>query len=316
MKFNIVARYPRAYGIVQSQHFVATATGQRAYVYDCSSGMQLAYFPKLSYSYKPLITPDEKTLIVTGAGPNIIFCSLETMQVKKKINLHSKTTQIDDRILSGDGKSLLFLETMDKDLLSRMTEIDNQTGEIVNYHLQEEKLLLDTITYEPSTGYYWLTGYDRDAIYHVASDKYLLCFDGKNVISKERFADYNIAYCGCAKYSIGKSCFYWIDEYQKIFRFVAQDGKVIDSIALHLPEDTRLIYDYYYCDKRNILLIATSEALCCLDVQTGQLSVIIEKAYGFLKVGPFGDDYYASRDGGYIISTKNKDIVTALKGEK
>ena len=304
MPFIQKHKYSRAWSVTASDHFLTTATGQRAYVFDRITNNQLAFFDKLSYAYSTHITPDEKTLIVRGTTPHIWFFSLETMHLIKKIKFKGDQTQGQGSVLSLDGRCFYYI-VYDENLLTYLAKIDLDSYSVVGKYFTDSRYVINTIQSIPEQGRYLMTGYERPDNYDQPENSnrhFIMWFDGVEVL-KQIWVENDI---WRVQYAHSEESIYTLPFSGNSINVLDSEGQMKNILDLHLKKKGHVRHMYYdertkdfvYDPERKMIFLATSIALYAIEVATGEIVSSIFEEYGFARVGIIDQEIVAIHYGG------------------
>lgn len=304
MIFKEIGKYSRAISLVCSPNYIATATGQRAYVYDRATKRQLACFSKLNYAYKPYITPDEKLLIVRGTTHFIWFFSLERMTLLKRYSIkNNRLAQDSGSTLSPDGRFFYYI-VYTNDLLCKIIKIDLLTLDVVNQYFTDKKWVMRDIEYIPARQAYLVFGYERPDQAYEAGGKnkgFILWFSGEHSID---MIWPDAPYCDSGQYEANKNQFYVVSGQEQCIRIIDNRGHTLQSIQLEIKRQIR--YDdaprrILYDSQEKILYVVTQAGLFAIDPETGSTLASIDRVCGFHDLRLIGTEIAADAFFGDVI---------------
>ena len=103
-------------GIAANDKFFIGCTGQTVYLYD-KGGNEIAKFKDIIYAYSPILSPDNKLLVVKSTAGMLAVYSLETFSLIHKFRFSNVDGAQDDGCcFSSDGKWFLNIERQKDDL--------------------------------------------------------------------------------------------------------------------------------------------------------------------------------------------------------
>ena len=158
---------PHIEGVDLSENYLALFTGQRAVV--LNRNLEIIHdIRKLSYVYDGKISPDEKSLLLTGTGNNLFLYSLENSEIYDKATLRKPYNgNLDGRgIWSNDG-SKVYVLAQNSETITNIIRVYNSKNLKEFEEINVGEYILYDICRDEKTGQYYVLAYERQGSYYI-----------------------------------------------------------------------------------------------------------------------------------------------------
>ena len=150
-------------GTATNDNFTVGCTGQTVYLLD-KDGNEIAKFKDIIYAYTPILSPDNKLLVVKSTVGMLAVYSLETFSLVKKFRFSKVDGAQDDGCcFTTDGKSFVNIERHKDALHSAICTYDTSDFSLVKQVSFDDYTALNYIECDESTNTFYVLGYMRDA---------------------------------------------------------------------------------------------------------------------------------------------------------
>ena len=150
-------------GTATNDNFTVGCTGQTVYLFD-KDGNEIAKFKDIIYAYTPILSPDNKLLVVKSTVGMLAVYSLETFSLVKKFRFSKVDGAQDDGCcFTTDGKSFVNIERHKDALHSAISTYDTSDFSLVKQVSFDDYTALNYIECDESTNTFYVLGYMRDA---------------------------------------------------------------------------------------------------------------------------------------------------------
>ena len=149
-------------GTATNDDFTVGCTGQTVYLFD-KDGNEIAKFKDIIYAYTPILSPDNKLLVVKSTVGRLAVYSLETFSLIKKFRFSKVDGAQDDGFcFSDDGKQFVNIDRHKDSLHYAISIYHTSDFSLVEQVHFDDYTALEHIEFDGNTNTLYVLGYMRD----------------------------------------------------------------------------------------------------------------------------------------------------------
>lgn len=153
---------PSFWSYISGENYSVGCTGQTVYIYD-KNHKELARFRDIQYGYTPVISPDERIVVIKSTDGRLAVYSLEGLKLVKKFRFSKVNYAQDDGCcFSGDGKQFVNIERHKDDLHCAVTIYDTYDFSVKSQQMLDDKMMLNHIEYDSTQECFFVLGVKKD----------------------------------------------------------------------------------------------------------------------------------------------------------